>query len=211
MLLVNASVEAAKPPVGEVVDKMQGFYTKIKDIKGSFKQVYTDTLYNRQRTHYGYLYVKKPGMMRWNYVKPEKKYFIADGKEMWVYEPEDKQAFRNQLSMQILSTGLPFLLGKGDLKKEFAVLYAEDKLGGPTDLVLKLTPKQPTAQYQHILIAVRMNDFSVGETMVVGKQFRNHLVFTNLEVNTRLPTSPLFRFKPPPDTKVIDGSKLNRP
>ena len=110
---------AAPPPVEQVVAKMQAFYNKTKDLKGGFKQVYTNLLYNRKRTSYGYLYVKKPGMMRWNYVKPEKKAFIADGKELWVWEPEDKQAFRNPLSTKNLSTGLTFLLGQGDLTTEF--------------------------------------------------------------------------------------------
>ena len=144
-----------RPPVAEVIGKVQAFYQRTKDLKGNFKQVFTDTLYNRQRTSYGYLYVKKPGMMRWNYVKPEKKSFIADGKELWVYEPEDKQAFRNPLSTDNLSTGLTFLLGKGDLGKEFEASYAEEKLGSPDDLVIKLTPRKPTAQYRYILLVVR--------------------------------------------------------
>ncbi len=209
-LLLPGAALAARPPVGEVVSKVQAFYKKTKDLKGNFKQVYTDTLYNRQRTSFGYLYVRKPGMMRWNYVKPEKKSFIADGKELWVVEPEDKQAFRNPLSTNNLSTGLTFLLGTGDLNKEFNIVLAPDKLGGPGDIVLKLTPKAPTAQYKHILLAVRPNDFTVGESMVVAKTNRNHFIFTNLEFNTKLPKSR-FVFRPTSDIRVINGSKLNRP
>ncbi len=200
----------ARPPVGEVVAKMQGFYNRTKDLKGKFKQVYTDTLYNRERTQYGYLYVKKPGMMRWNYVSPEKKSFIADGKELWVYEPEDKQAFRNALSTNNLSTGLTFLLGTGDLNKEFQVGYSEEKLGGPEDFVLQLSPRKPTAQYQYILLVVRPSDFTVGESVVVSKHSRNHFVFTDLEFNTKLQKSR-FVFRPSADIRVIDGAKLQKP
>ena len=207
MLLCAAPVRAARPPVKEVVAKMQAFYEKAKDLKGKFKQVYTDSLYNRRRTSYGYLYVKKPGMMRWNYVKPERKSFIADGKVLWVWEPEDKQAFRNPLSTDTLSSGLTFLLGKGDLSKEFDVSYSDEQLGGPEDLVLKLTPKKPTAQYEYLLVAVKSDDHSVGESMVVKKNNTNHFIFTNLQVNTKLSDSR-FRFKPPADTRVIDGTKL---
>jgi outer membrane lipoprotein carrier protein len=194
--------QAARPSFDEVVVKMQAFYNKTKDLKGKFKQVYTDTLYNRQRTSYGYFYVKKPGMMRWNYLKPERKAFIADGKELWVWEPEDQQAFRNPLSTNTLSTGLPFLLGTGDLRKEFIISYAEDKLGGPGDIVLKLKPKSPTAQYLYVLLVLKSNDFSVSESMVVNKTSRNHFIFTNLEINTRVPKSR-FQFTPPPGTKII--------
>jgi len=211
LLLAVSPASAATPAVKEVVARMQAFYLKTKDLKGNFKQVYTDTLYNRQRTSYGYLYVRKPGMMRWNYVKPEKKSFIADGKELWVVEPEDKQAFRNPLSTNNLSTGLTFLLGTGDLNKEFDIILTSEKLGGPSDVVLKLTPKIPTAQYKHILLAVRPNsDFTVGESMVVAKTNRNHFIFTNLEFDTKLPKSR-FVFRPTAEIRVIDGSKLNRP
>ncbi len=207
VLVIPQRLHAAPPPVKEVVVKMQAFYNTIKDLKGSFKQVYTDLLYNRKRTSYGYLYVKKPGMMRWNYVKPEKKAFIADGKELWVWEPEDKQAFRNPLSTKNLSTGLTFLLGQGDLGGEFEITLSEEKLGAPGDVVLKMTPRKPTAQYKYILLVVKLADYSVGESMVVSKHNRNHLIFANLKINTRL-SRARFHFKPPADTRVIDGSKL---
>jgi outer membrane lipoprotein carrier protein len=210
LLLPGASTRAARPPVQEVVSNVQAFYQKTKDLKGKFKQVFTDTLYNRQRTHYGYLYVKKPGMMRWNYVKPERKSFIADGKELWVHEPEDKQAFRNPLSTQNLSTGLTFLLGTGNLAKEFEAAYSDEKLGSPEELVIKLTPRRPTAQYRYILLVVRPGDFSVSESMVVSKNSKNHLIFSALEINTKIPRSR-FVFKPGADVRVIDGSKLQRP
>ena len=202
----------AAPPVGDVVKRMQAFYNETKDLKSKFKQVYTDTLYNRQRTSYGYLYVRKPGMMRWNYVRPERKAFVADGKELWVWEPEDKQAFRNPLSTSTLSTGLTFLLGSGDLTKEFRVSRAtksEGQLGGPDSVVLKLLPIEPTAQYQHLLLAVRPSDYAVTESMVVSKSARNHFIFSQLKTNTRL-SKGRFRFRPPAGTRIIDGSKLRK-
>lgn len=209
LLLATQPALAAKAPVKELVAKMQSFYNKAKDLKGKFKQVYTDSLYNRKRTSYGYLYVKKPGMMRWNYVHPERKSFIADGKVLWVWEPEDKQAFRNPLSTDTLSTGLAFLLGQGDLTKEFEVSYSDEELGSPDDVVLKLTPKKPTGQYEHLLFAVNADDHSVGESMVVKKNSTNHFIFTGLKVNTRL-SDKRFRFHPPTGTRVIDGTKLKR-
>jgi len=195
--------------VTQVVKKMQTFYNKARDLKGKFKQVYTDSLYSRERVSYGYLYVKKPGMMRWNYASPERKAFIADGKQLWVWEPDDQQAFRNPLSTDTLSTGLTFLLGKGDLSTEFDITYADEKLGGPDALVLKLTPRKPTGQYQHLLLAVNPEDHAVGESMVVGKHNTNHFVFTTLQINTKISDSR-FRFNPPAGTRVIDGSKIKR-
>ena len=38
------------------------------------------------------MWLKKPGRMRWDYEKPEKKLMVSDGSTLWVYEPEDEQA-----------------------------------------------------------------------------------------------------------------------
>jgi outer membrane lipoprotein carrier protein len=211
-LLGAARSWAARPAVDQVVDRMQQYYVKAKDLRGKFKQVYIDVLYNRRRTSYGELFVKKPGMMRWNYTKPERKSFIADGKELWVWEPKDKQAFRNPLNTDTLSSGLTFLLGTGKLKDEFSVSYAQDKedqLGAPGALVLRLEPKKPTAQYRYLLVAVAPGDYSVTESMVVSRHSRNHFLFSELKTNTKLGTR-VFRFKPPADARIIDGSKLKR-
>jgi outer membrane lipoprotein carrier protein len=212
-LLLSAPAYAVeKPEVKEVVQKMQAFYAKTVDLKSKFKQVYTDTLYNRKRTSYGSVLVKKPGMMRWDYHKPERKSFIADGKVLWVWEPRDKQAFRNPLSVDTLSTGLTFLLGKGDLNKEFDVSYATDKkdqLGGPDDLVLKLKPHKRSSQFEYLLMAIDPTDYKVSESMVVNRHNRNHFAFSDVTINAKL-ADKQFRFRPPKDTRIIDGSKLKR-
>ena len=200
----------AKPPVIQVAKKMQALYNKTKDFKGKFKQVYTDSLYNRKRTSYGYLWVKKPGRLRFNYSYPEPKYFISDGKLLWVYEPKAKQAFKNPLSTKTLSTGLTFLLGSGNLLKEFNVSYATDKkyqLGSPKHLVLKLSPKKRTSQYRFLVLAVRATDHAVEESMVVGKHNTNHFFFFNLKFDTGVRNSR-FAFRPPANVRVINGQKM---
>jgi len=206
------ATEDKRPPVAQVVAKMQRLYNRIKDLKGKFKQVYTDTLYNRRRTSFGYLFVKKPGMMRWNYASPEKKAFISDGKVVWIWEPADKQAFRNPLDSSSLSSGLTFLLGSGDLSQEFDISYAtdaKDRLGSPQHLVLKLVPKTPTPQYDYLLFAVRPSDYAVSESMLVSRNSTNHILFSKLVFNSGI-DKRRFRFKPGPDTRVIDTSALRK-
>lgn len=195
-----------------VADKVQAQYNQTKDFKGKFKQVFTDALYNRKRVSFGYLWVKKPGMMRWNYVQPEKKSFISDGKILWVYEPVDKQAFRNPLSTKTLSTGLAFLLGTGNLGKEFNVSFATDKkekLGSPQHIVLKLVPKKKTAQYDHLILVVRPSDYAVEESMVVSKHNTNHFIFSELNFNSGVQTWR-FKFKAPEGVRVVDSSKMGK-
>jgi outer membrane lipoprotein carrier protein len=195
------------------VQRVQQRYDRTRDLKGKFKQVYSDRLYGRERISYGYLFVKKPGMMRWNYASPERKAFISDGKVLWVWEPADKQAFRNPLDDKSLSSGLAFLLGAGRLADTFDVGYAteaRDRIGGDGQLVLKLTPKKPTAQYDYLVLVVRPSDHAVVESMVVTPHATNRMIFSELVFNSRL-QDHRFRFRPDPETRVIDGSASKEP
>ena len=199
------SAAAASPRVEEVVAEVQAVYDKTRDLKGKFKQVYTDELYQRQRTHFGYVWVKKPGKMRWNYAWPEPKYFISDGKTLWFYEPKDKQAFKNQLGKETLSGGLAFLVGSGKLAAEFELAFATEKkdlIGSPSQHVLKLTPKVPTTQFKYMLLAVGRKDHIVEESMLVTAQARNHFIFDQLKFNTGV-QNWRFAFKPPADVRVV--------
>ena len=77
-----------------------------------------------------------------------------------------------------------------------------DRLGGPNDLVLKLTPIKPTAQYAYLLLAVRPTDYMVVESMVVSKHSRNHFIFSKIHTNTKM-SKKRFRFRPPPGTRIL--------
>lgn len=210
---VIAQTDPATPSndLGRIVDQVQAFYDGTLDLKGNFKQVYTDTLYQRKRVHYGYMYLKKPGLVRWNYIKPDKKAFIIDGKQVWLWEPEDNQVFKNPIDQATLSSGgLSFLLGSGRLKDEYNVEFANEEknwLGAPDSYVLKLLPKKPTAQLDYLLLAIDPKQYLVTESMLVTKHAKNHFVFTELKQNTKLPASR-FRFSPPSGSRVIDGSNV---
>lgn len=39
----------------------------------------------------GRIFVKRPGMMRWEYEKPELQTIATDGRTLWIYRPEDNQ------------------------------------------------------------------------------------------------------------------------
>ena len=68
--------------------------------------------------------LKKPGRMRWEYVKPQKKLMVADGKTLWIYEPDDEQAYRHDLKGSSLPSSVSFLLGEGRLTDELPIANA---------------------------------------------------------------------------------------
>jgi len=183
---------------------MQAFYERVEDLKADFKQEIASPTTGRTKTTYGVVRVKKPGKMRWDYTKPEKKHFISDGVTLWVYEPEDQQCFKQDMKSQNLSAAVTFLSGKGKLAEEFSfVLLPEGKLGAKEDYAIVLTPKKPSGQFRTVTLVVDPTSFQVKMSVVAtpdGGQSR--VWFTGIETNTKMSDS-FFKFTPPPGVRVV--------
>lgn len=199
-----AAEAPSRPPVAEVVTQLQKSYESIAALRAKFAQTLSGPM--GKRTASGTVALKKPGKMRWDYEKPEKKLFVADGTNLWVYEPEDEQAFKQSLSSSQLPTQVSFLFGRGKLLDDFEVSYLDGQgLGEPADLVLKLVPKVATAQYRYLVFVVSPTTHLVKETLLFDQQGgSNHIVFSTIETNPKTGVDDSrFAFTPPANTKII--------
>ena len=203
----------ARPPApasaDDVVTAVQKYYLGAEKLKADFKQTYTNTVFGKESVSQGKVMVKKPGKMRWDYTRPEKKYFISDGTTLWVYEEAAKQVFKQSLKDQILPVAVTFLYGQGDLKKDFTAALDPGKYGGKGDLVLKLTPRQASAQYKTLWLVVDPADFHVEESVILEASGNvNHFLFYNIKLNEQAKFADKhFNFTPPAGVKVIDPAK----
>ncbi|HEY3360072.1 MAG TPA: outer membrane lipoprotein chaperone LolA [Polyangia bacterium] len=203
-----ADAQTGRLPVKDVIAKMQAFYEKIQDLKADFKQEIQNPTTGRTKQSYGVIKLKKPGKMRWDYSKPEKKHFISDGQTLWVYEPEDQQAFKQELKSTNLSAAVTFLSGKGNLAAEFNFEFAPaGKYGGKDDYAVKLTPKQPSAQFKSIILVVDPTSFQVKLSVVFTPDGGQSKVwFTGVQLNKKIPDAE-FKFTPPSGVRVIVAPK----
>jgi outer membrane lipoprotein carrier protein len=199
---------AARPDVKTIVAEVQKRYDGAADFKARFTQTLTSAALNRKTNSSGEVTFKKPGRMRWDYEKPDKSSYITDGGVLWLYEPDDKQAFKQDLKTSQLPAALSFLTGKGKLATEFDIAFAAGKTG--PDYVLSLSPKTPQAQVKTIQFVVDPRTFDVRESVITDQQGNvNDLTFADIRVNTRVPET-LFKFTPPVGTRVIDTGKLGK-
>jgi len=203
----------ATPParlaVPAVVERVQKKYDGAADFRASFNQTLTNATFKRRSSSTGEVLLKKPGRMRWNYKTPETKTYVSDGDVLWLYEPEDKQAFKQELKGSQLPAALAFLTGKGKLADEFDIALAKDPpVGTSRDYVLALSPRQPQAQVKSLLFVVDPDSFFVRETFIVDAQGNtNDILFTDVKINVRLPEST-FHFTPPAGVRVVDTNKM---
>jgi len=209
ILLVSLALAPKPPTADEIVGKVQSFYQDTQKLRADFRQEFTNTTFGKTSKSDGKVYIAKPGKMRWDYDKPEKKYFISDGTTLWVYEEAAKQAFEKSLKDEILPVAVTFLYGKGDLRAEFVASLDPGKYGGPQDLVVKLVPKKPDAQYKNLWLVVDATHFHVKESVILEATDNiNHFTFLNVKQNAQAKFEDKhFKFVPPAGVKVIKAGE----
>jgi outer membrane lipoprotein carrier protein len=180
----GAPAAASRPAGGEasaLTARVQAFYDRTRDLTARFVQTYTYRGFGRKQVSSGKLLVKKPGMMRWDYEKPEPKTVAVKGARLVQYEPEANQAYVDEaFDSTALSAAVTFLIGKGDLRKEFQPSL--DEGGG-----LVLRPRAPDPRVASITLSVAP-DGQVNATRVVdGSGNVNEIRFEDVRRNTGLP------------------------
>jgi outer membrane lipoprotein carrier protein len=201
-----ASAAGSAESAGQLVAKIQKFYDSSHDLHAHFEQVLESGMGGKKKAS-GEVWLKKPGRMRWDYAKPERKLMVSDGQTLWVYEPEDEQAFKQDLRSSTLPLSVSFLVGQGKLGEEFVVTVVQPEgVGQPGERVLKLVPKTATAAYRYLLFVVDPKSGLVRSTLIYDQQGgTNHLTFSNVETNRGVEDSK-FKFSPPQGTKILGGA-----
>ncbi len=182
-----------------VARRVQDFYERTRDLEASFSQTYTYAGFGgRRQASKGVVRVKKPGMMRWDYAAPEKKVVAVKGSRLVQYEPGENQAYVDErFDATAMSAAVTFLLGKGDLLKEFDVALSD-----PQTLVL--TPKAPDPRVESIELEVGPSG-EVRRTRVRdGSGNVNEIRFEGVKRNVGLPDAE-FDVKLPRDVRRIQA------
>jgi outer membrane lipoprotein carrier protein len=179
----DPAASAADPGAQALARKVQAFYERTRDLTARFRQTYSYAGFGRRQVSSGQLLVKKPGMMRWEYQKPSAKIVTVKGSRLVQYEPEENQAYVDErFDATTMSAALTFLLGRGDLEKEFEV--AESSTGA-----LLLRPREPDPRVDSIEL-VAAADGQIQATRVVdGAGNVNEIAFEDVKRNTGLADS----------------------
>jgi len=204
-LLLAACSLVAQPPdarVARLVDAVQNRYETMRSFKANFVQRYHSGVSDEQES--GILLMKKPGKMRWEYRAPIEKLFLSDGRKTYFYVPRDRQVTVSSLEKDSASTPLLFLLGQGNLKKDFVA--AETKRETPVaggDIVLQLTGVTEQASFKEVFLEVREAGADIVRISIVEHTgSRNDYVLTEFQANAPV-SDAQFRFKIPKGVEVI--------
>jgi outer membrane lipoprotein carrier protein len=89
-LVLYAATEKTDLSVDQILDRVEDKYTNSK-FAADFIQKSTIKAMNITDMATGKVYIKYPGMMRWEYENPDRQIIITDGDKLWVYRPQDNQ------------------------------------------------------------------------------------------------------------------------
>lgn len=182
-----------------VVRRVEARLAQASDLTASFTQSYRSGLLGRELVEHGRLYVKRPGRMLWEYQKPERKTFLADGDRYYFYVPEDRQVVVQERAGQRSVPAL--LLAGGAILEHFEARLEEDRTGSAR---LRLTPRAPDPDLQRVYVDVDERDRIVGIEVVDAQGGQSRFRFSELREDVGL-SDAFFRLKLPEGVEVVEG------
>lgn len=117
-------------------DDLSAFTKGLKGLDGQFSQQVFDTNGKRKESSTGRVAMSAPRMFRWEYVKPYPQLIVADGKTVWVYDPDLQQVTKRPQGIEEQNSPLTALIDPSRLGKDFVVTEAGTQ-GGLNWLQLK--------------------------------------------------------------------------
>ena len=144
-ILSAALLLAANVANASARDQLTTFTKGLKGLDGQFTQQVFDARGKQKETSTGRVAVAAPRLFRWEYVKPYPQLIVADGKTVWVHDPDLQQVSKRPQGVEEANSPLAILLDPSKIDRDFTV-----KEAGTTSGVewLQLTPKQADAPFK---------------------------------------------------------------
>ena len=197
-----------------VVEKVDARYAKTKDLQAEFTQNTTIEGFETGFSSSGRLFIKKPGLLRWDYLQPSEEQIFVDGDDVMMYVPAHQQVLKGTLTQMAASKGpLALLQGVGKLSQQFTITESVDHSTGDSESPrLTLVPNSNESQsptIKKIMLKLFPKSYLIQEiTLYEVSGNVSHVVFKDLKVNTGL-SKNLLQFEVPPDVVVVDLPTLN--
>ena len=148
----------------------------------------------------GRAYFSHPGKMRWEYLKPQQHQIITNGKELWVYRPEESQVIKGDARNFFRSGGGgSFLADITRVREDYIITLEQSSQDGDE---LLLVPKKSNPDISSIQLRVEKNTFEINRVITTNSYGDyTELLFQEICFKTLDPA--LFDFQPPPGTDLM--------
>jgi len=185
---------------GAAREALTAFSKDLQGLQGQFSQQVLDTQGQIKESTSGHLALAVPNRLRWEYTAPHVQLILADGRKVWIYEPDLEQVTVRDQEGEELSSPLLALLDLPLLERQYDV--SEEAAAREGLYWLSLNPKQDAEANFHYaemgfvdnqLARLRITDALGQDTVIHFSNWQKNPVFT----------ADTFRFIPDDNTDVI--------
>lgn len=214
--LFSASIFASSNPEAD----LKAVLSQVDSLQGNFKQEICTEKGKILQQCEGKMWLKKPGLFRWEVLGKDQRIVVADGKKVWDYDIDLEQVTVQPFTKGQSTAPIFFLTGDtNSLSKDFSVSFfnsADNSSAGKnineknikdfknfqdSDQVFELKPKSSQAAFQWIRIGFKnkaLNELEVLDHLGQVSSF----TFEKVQQNTSI-EKKLFQFKTPKGVDVV--------
>jgi outer membrane lipoprotein carrier protein len=192
---------AGLSPGFAAADGLQQFKTflhGLNTLQASFRQTVQqpddDTVYASN----GVFYLKRPGLLRWEYEDPASQVIVADGERIWLHDIELEQVSHRSQKAALKGTPAQLLSGTSPVEDNFEIADQGEQEGISW---IELRPKDKEAQFVKLRLGLADNQLQRMEMYDSFGQI-TRFIFYDMQRNPEL-SSELFVFVPPPLVDLI--------
>ena len=181
-------------------DDLNAFTKGLKGLNGQFSQQVFDPKGKLKEASSGKVALSAPRLFRWEYQKPYPQLIVADGKTVWIYDPDLEQVTRRPQGVEEQHSPLSALIDPGKLDAQFVVKEAGTE-GGLDWLVLAPKGGEGEASFQSARLG--FGDAGLVRMQVVDNLGQRTVIdFTGWQRNPSF-GKDVFRYSPPKGVDVI--------
>lgn len=136
------------------LQQMELFLTDMQSLQARFEQSILDPQQRQAARSQGVFSLQRPGRFRWDYSEPDEQQIIADGRQIWLLDPELEQVSVQTQSTALQGTPAMFLIGGDPVEKHFEVIDIGDSQGFAW---VELIPRDKESQFIRVLLAFQDN------------------------------------------------------
>ena len=194
------TAHALDDQTAKIVSGIEAKYAN-KSFSADFEQASRLTALDVTEIAKGRAWFSHPRKMKWTYDSSDNHEIITNGKNLWIYRPEENQVMIGDAAPFFQSgSGGAFLADIRKIREEFTV---EPGKSGDNVAQLVLTPKKQTPELAKIHITVTLPGYEIPvvETEnIYGDTTK--FIFTNIRFSTF--DEQIFEFTPLPGTEIIE-------
>lgn len=180
-------------------EDLTAFTRDLKGLDGQFSQKVYDANGKLKESTSGRVAMSAPRLFRWEYVKPHPQLIVADGKKVWVYDPDLQQVTVRAQGVEEQNSPLAALIDPRKLDQDFMIKEAGSE-GGLNWLVL--TPRnQEQASFESAKLGFGPDGLAQMQVVDALGQ-RTEIAFSGWKRNPGF-AKDTFSYTPPKGVDVI--------